>query len=199
MAIYPKPAAIFPEDDPEAASSISNDGGGLDDSYFDDLDLDVSSRSNDLDNIEADYPRTSNYMDCIAINDCNRSSFAMENIIMDLTQRLLQPASTITYTNRVCILEKIKYSYNPCRSNHHRCSLRDHTVHSASNELETVTGLALTQCTAQPGKISNETTPLKSRQVNDSTGARSRRFSRRNAFCEGIARGEVKCTKNFQE
>jgi hypothetical protein len=51
---YPKPAAVIPEDD--------------------DLDLDVSCRSSNVDNFEAGYPRTSNDMDFIVINDCNRSS-----------------------------------------------------------------------------------------------------------------------------
>jgi hypothetical protein len=51
---YSKPAAVIPEDD--------------------DLDLDVSCRSNNVDNFEASYPRTSNDMDFIVINDCNRLS-----------------------------------------------------------------------------------------------------------------------------
>lgn len=123
----------------------------------------------------------------------------LENMYLNLTQQLLQPAE-YNYMNRICILEKIKYGYNPCRANHHHCSLRKHPVHSVSDDLETDTGLALTQYIAQPGKISNQAPPpLKSRQVTDSTGNPSRKFSRRNAFCESRARGEVKCTKKFWE
>jgi len=106
--------------------------------------------------------------DCIVINDCNRSSFTMVNMLMDSTRQLMQPAD-YNYLNRICILEKIKDSYNPCRANH-RCSLRKHSVHSASDHLDAETGLAMTQYIAQPGKTSNQTTPpLTSRQVADST------------------------------
>ncbi len=72
---YPKPAAVFPEDD--------------------DLDLDVSCRSNNVDNFEAGYPRTSNDMDFIVINDCNRSSFTLENMYLNLTRSCCSQQSTM--------------------------------------------------------------------------------------------------------
>ena len=196
---YPQHTTIIPDDAFEAALSHSNEEGILDNDDWDlVLDLDISGRSNDLDEIQLNHTIlynspaiaiNSNRMDYKVLSDLNRSSFDMETMLMDLSQQqLVQPAEN-DGLNGICLLEKIKDSYNPCRSNHHRSSLPgpvyiQHRVRSVSDDLESDVDLALKRFTARSGMISHQSTPKESTPVAvDSTMAPSRRFRRRNAIC----------------
>lgn len=181
MATYPKDSsahtAIFPNDDFEAAFALDS---GLNDYCFDHFDLDVSDRSNDLDKVQiiqilpANPPaRNSDVVNCMVFDDFNRTSIAMENnMVMDLLQQQqMQPADD--NRSRIRLLEAIKDSYNPCRSNHHRSNLSDsvggqHRVHSVSDDLTSDPEISLRHFTAPT--ISHQNNRQKSRRVTvDST------------------------------